>query len=67
MHVYVKPTKVKFISNKFNNYHSNIDFEFGLEKNNEINFFKVLVKRANNNKLETGVYQKPTSADIYIN
>ena len=65
MHVYVKPTKVKFISNKFNNYHSNINFEFGLEKNNEINFFKVLVKRAN--KLETGVYQKPTSADIYIN
>ena len=67
MHVYVKPTKVKFISNKFNNYHSIINFEFGVEKKKEINFIKVLVKRANNNKLETGVYQKPTSADIYIN
>ena len=27
----------------------------------------VLIKRVNNNKLETGVYQKPTSSDIYIN
>ena len=27
----------------------------------------VFIKRVNNNKLETGVYQKPTSSDIYIN
>ena len=26
----------------------------------------VLIKRVNNNKLETGVYRKPTSTDIYI-
>ena len=27
----------------------------------------VLIKRVNNNKLETGVYRKPTSSDICIN
>ena len=26
-----------------------------------------LIKRLNNNKLESGVYRKPTSSDIYIN
>ena len=27
----------------------------------------LLIKRVNNNKLETGAYRKPTSSDIYIN
>ena len=66
-HAYVEPTKVEFILNKLNNYHPNINFTFELEKNNEINFLDVLIKRVNNNKLETGVYRKPTSTDIYIN
>ena len=27
----------------------------------------VLIKRVYNNKLETGIYRKPTSTDIYVN
>ena len=38
-----------------------------MEKDNEINFLDVLIKTVNNNKLQTGVYRKPTSSDIYIN
>ena len=59
--------KQKLNLNKLNNYHPNINFTFDLEKNNEINFLDVLIKGVNNNKLETGVNQKPTSTDIYIN
>ena len=55
-HAYIEPTKVEFISNELNNYFPNINFTFELEKNNEINFFDVLIKRVNNNKQESGVY-----------
>ena len=65
-HAYVEPTKVEFILNKLNNYHPNINFTFELEKNNEINFLDAVIKRVDNNKLETGVYRKSTSTDIYI-
>ena len=44
-HAYVEPTKVEFILKKLNNYHLNINFTFKLEKNNEINFLEVLIKR----------------------
>ena len=61
-HDYVEPTKVEFILNKLNNFHPNINFTFELEKNDEINFLDALIKRVNNNKLETGVYRKPALA-----
>ena len=61
------PTKAEFILNNLNTYHPNINFTFELEKNNEINFLDALIKRLNNNKLETGVNQKPTSTNIYLN
>ena len=60
------PTKVEFLLKKLNNYHANVNFTFELQKNNEINFLDVLIKGVNNNKLETGVYRKPTSIDIFI-
>ena len=66
-HAFVEPTKVKFIWNKLRNYHPNIKFTFELEKNNEINFLNVLIKRVNNKKLETGVHRKPANTDICIN
>ena len=52
-YAYVEPTKVEFILNKLNNYHPNIYFIFQLEKNKGINFLDVLIKRVDNNKLET--------------
>ena len=67
IHAYVELTKVEFILNKLNNYYPNINFTFELEKNNEINFLDVLMKRVYNNKLETDIYRKPTSSNIYIN
>ena len=56
MHAYVEQTKVAVILNKLNNYHPKINFIFDLEKNNEIHFFNLLIKRVNDNELETGVY-----------
>ena len=56
MHAYVEQTKVEVILNKLNNYHPKINFIFDLEKNNEIHFFNLLIKRVNDNDLETGVY-----------
>ena len=67
MHAYVKPTKGEFILNKLNNYYLSNNFTFELQKNNEINFLDVLIKRVNNNELKTGVYQKPASTDVCIN
>ena len=61
-HDYVEPTKIEFILNKLNNLHPNFNFTFELKKNDEINFLDVLIKRVNNNKLETGVYPKPALA-----
>ena len=66
-HAYIDPTKVGFILNKLTIYHPNINFTFELDKSNEIKFLEVLIKRVNNNKLETGVSRKPTSTDIYMN
>ena len=56
MHSYVQPRKVEFILSNLNNYHPNINVTFELEKNKEINFFDVLVKRVIISKLEIGVY-----------
>ena len=56
MHAYVEQTKVEVILNKLNNYHPKINFIFDLEKNNEIHFFNLLIKRVNDNELETSVY-----------
>ena len=53
-HTYVGPTKAEFILNNSNNYHPSISFTFELEKSNEINFFDVLIKIVNNNKLKSG-------------
>ena len=37
---------------------------FEVYKNNEINLPDLLIKRLNNNKLEAGVYGKPSNTDI---
>ena len=58
-HAYVEPAKVEIALKILNNYHPNINFTFEIEKNNEIYFLDVLIKRVNNNKLETGIYRKP--------
>ena len=44
-----------------------MNFIFELEKNNEIKFLVVFIKRVNNKKLQTGVYWKSASSNIYLN
>ena len=53
---YVEPTRVEFILTKLDNYHHNINFAYELENNNYLKFLVVIIKRVNNNKLQTGVY-----------
>ena len=66
-HAYVNPEKVDFILTKRNSYHPNIQFTFELEKNKQITFLAVLVKRTVTNQTETCVHRKETSIDLYIN
>ena len=65
--VYVNPEKVDFILTKLNSYHPNIQFTFELEKNKQITFLDVLVKRTVANQIETCVHRKETSTNLYIN
>ena len=55
------------ILTKLNSYHPNIQFTFELEKNKQITFLDVLVKRTVANQIETCVHRKETSTDLYIN
>ena len=66
-HAYANPQKVDFILTKLDSYHPNIQFTFKLEKNKQITFLGVLVKRTASNQIETGVHKKETSTDFYIN
>ena len=65
-HAYVNSEKVDFILTKLNSYHPNIQFTFELEKNKQITFLDVLVKRMVTNQIETCVHRKETSTDLYI-
>ena len=67
IYVYVSPEKVDFILTKLNSYHPNIQFTFELEKNKQITFLDVLVKRTVANQIETCVHRKETSTNLYIN
>ena len=49
-YVNVNLGKVDSILTKLNSYHPNIQFSFELEKNKEITFLDVLVKRTSNRK-----------------
>ena len=66
-HAYVNPEKVDFSLTKLNSYHPNIHFTFELEKNKQITFLDVLVKKTAANQIETCVHRKEKSTDLYIN
>ena len=66
-YAYVNPEKVDFILTKLNSYHPNIQFTFELEKNKQITFLDVLVKRTVANQIETCVHRKETSTNLYMN
>ena len=66
-HIFAESRKIELILKKLESYHLNNSVTLEPEKNNEINYLDVLIKRLNNSKWETSVYQKPTSADVCIN
>ena len=63
----LNPEKADFILTKLNLYHPNIQFTYELEKNKQIIFLDVPVKRTVTNQIETCVHRKETSTDLYIN
>ena len=66
-YAYADPEKVDFVLTKLSSYHPNIQFIFVLEKNKQITFLNVLVKRTVANQIETCVHRKETSTNLYIN
>ena len=65
--VYVNPEKDDFILTKLKSYHPNIQFTFELQKNKQITFLDVLVKRIVANQIETCAHRKEASTNLYIN
>ena len=63
---FVKPGSEETVLTKLNSYHSNIKFTYEKESLYKIPFLDVLITRENG-KLETQVYRKPTSTNIYLN
>ena len=64
---FMKANQPTEILRKLNSFHPSIQFTYEKEKYKSISFLDVLVKRDNENKLNTSVYRKSTSNDIYIN
>ena len=63
----VEPQNVNLVENALNNFHDSIKFTHELEQSGKIAFLDVLIKRTENNEIETSVYRKPTNTDIYMN
>ena len=64
---FMKANQQTEVLRKLNSFHPSIQFTYEKEKNKSISFFDVFVERVSENKLNTSVYRKCTSNDIYIN
>ena len=62
----VKKGKRNEIISILNSFHPNIKFTHEIEKEEQIAFLDVLLKREEDGTLQTSVYRKPTSNSIYI-
>ena len=63
----IEAKNVSRVENELNRFHESIKFTHELEKDGEISFLDVLIKRNEDGGIETSVYRKPTNTDIYIN
>ena len=63
-HAYIDPSKIKFVLEKLNSHHPNIQFAHEIEENQSITFLDVLITGTGNNKLETTVFRKETNTDL---
>ena len=64
---FMKANQQTEVLRKPNSFHPSIQFTYEKEKNKSISFSDVFVERDSENKLNTSVYRKCTSNDIYIN
>ena len=64
---FIKTGKEKHVLEKLNGFHQDIKFTYEFEEAGAISFLDVLIKRNDDNKLETSVYRKSTNTDIYMN
>lgn len=55
------------IKNQLNLYHPNIQFTMEVEKNREIAFLDIIIKRTLEGGIETRVFRKETHTDRYLN
>ena len=62
----VKKGKKEEIIEALNNFHPNIKFTHETEKDGQIPFLDVLLKRKQDGMIETTIYRKPTNNNVYI-
>ena len=64
---FVKEGSITFVLEQLNSYHPNLQFTYELENVGKLSFLDIVVIRQNSNKVETTVYRKDTTTDIYLN
>ena len=64
---FVKEESITFVLEQLNSYHPNLQFTYELENVGKLSFLDIVVIRQNSNKVETTVYRKDTTTDIYLN
>jgi hypothetical protein len=62
----VKKGKKEEVIRALNNFHPNIKFTHETEKDGQIPFLDVLLKKNQDGTIETTVYRKPTNNNVYI-
>ena len=63
----IDPRTTQSVLEKLNSYDPRIQFTYEEEKNGIIPFLDVLIKKTDDNQLETTVYRKKTNNNVYIN
>ena len=64
---FIEPDATQDVLQKLNSYDPKIQFTFETENNRTIPFLDVLIRRTEDNQLETTVYRKKTNNGIYMN
>ena len=63
----IDPNKIQSVLQRLNSYDPKIQFTYEEERNGAIPFLDVLIKKTDENTLETTVYRKKTSSNVYMN
>ena len=64
---YIKTDSIHYVLKMLNSFHRNIQFTYEFESDSKISVLDLLVIRDSSNNINTTLYQKRTSNDIYLN